>query len=191
MSGIFGRINVETPVHKLLKKTGDYEIRHYPSMIMASTPTGAEGTDSYVASNGFRSLANYIFGGNKSKAAAGGKEAISMTAPVLTDSSKMYFVLPGSKYNSTSELPEPLSGDVEFTEIKDAVYATCYFTGTASKESFIEQRDKLLKALLTDDEYKVKVDENGEKEVFLARYNAPWTLPFLRTNEVFLRVETK
>ncbi len=55
---IFGKIDVEVPAFKLIKKMANYEIREYPASIHATV-------NDVNDSSGFNKLAGYIFGANK------------------------------------------------------------------------------------------------------------------------------
>ncbi|KAF3779294.1 hypothetical protein EJ110_NYTH32178 [Nymphaea thermarum] len=115
-------------------------------------------------------------------------ESIAMTAPVVTKSDEgkklmtMQFVLPGSKYSKLEDVPRPADPRVVIKQVKERKYAVVTFSGVANDKVVHE---KLLKL-------KAKLEEDGCKiveEHLLARYNPPWTLPPLRTNEIFVPVE--
>ncbi|MDP7037313.1 MAG: heme-binding protein, partial [Candidatus Marinimicrobia bacterium] len=67
---------IENPIYKLIDKRGDIEIREYQSMIIAVTQVSLPYRS--AQSEGFRRIANYIFGGNDSQM------EIAMTAPVIS-----------------------------------------------------------------------------------------------------------
>ncbi len=52
---------IENPIYKLIDKRGDIEIREYQSMIIAFTQVSLPYRS--AQSEGFRRIANYIFGG--------------------------------------------------------------------------------------------------------------------------------
>jgi len=73
---VFGgaALAVEEPAFRTVLQDGAVEIRDYPALVVAEvTVTGGQ---KEAASEGFRILAGYIFGGNKRK------QSIAMTAPV-------------------------------------------------------------------------------------------------------------
>eukprot|EP00959_Pyramimonas_sp_CCMP1952_P215510 4508552-Pyramimonas_sp.AAC.1 len=78
MGAMFGKIAVEVPQYEVLLKKPLYEIRKYPPFVIVST--SAE--DMVEGNNSFGKLAKYIgvFGSPENSK----KEAISMTAPVVT-----------------------------------------------------------------------------------------------------------
>jgi hypothetical protein len=96
MGTVFGKIDVETPPFKSIKKTGAYEIREYDSQLAATVTYTAEDQMSNTGLP-FRKLAGYIFGGNQSKKGPS-NEKISMTAPVITEK--------GSEFNGKIIIPK-------------------------------------------------------------------------------------
>ena len=112
---------IETPTYELLATYGKVEVRRYPKMLVAKTTTSDNSFDR-SGSNGFRTVANYIFGGNERK------QKIAMTAPVvmnLGDTASMYFVMP--KEYGKDDLPKPNSPNVEVTEVGSKVLAVLRF----------------------------------------------------------------
>ena len=65
---------VEEPAFKSLVHDGAFEIRDYPSLVVAEVTVS--GDQKEAANKGFRLLAGYIFGGNKRR------QSIAMTSPV-------------------------------------------------------------------------------------------------------------
>merc|ERR1712070_61701 len=167
---IFGKINEESPHFSLLKKTAEYGIRRYAQAIAVETSYEAEHV---IGGQGksFMSLAKYI--GVMSKPENEREEKISMTAPVsmgkVVEAPKgdkeqqrynMRFFLPASEIKSKSEAPQPSKENVRVDENTKA----------------------LLESLRGDEE--VKNVKEDHVEVF--GWNPPWTISFLRTNEVLV-----
>lgn len=127
------------------------------------------------SSQGFRTIASYIFGGNETR------EKIAMTAPVvmhLGDSSQMYFVMPG-KYKR-NDLPKPNSSAVRIEEESEKILAVLRFGGYSDDVKIGENARKLENILR----------ENGIKtkgSLLYMGYNAPWDF-INRRNEVALEV---
>jgi len=71
----------ETPAYTVLQKQNKFELRQYPGMIQAEVQV-AEKDYKSAAEEGFRILADYIFGNNISR------EKIDMTTPVHVASSQ-------------------------------------------------------------------------------------------------------
>ena len=79
-------VNTEESAYKIIKQDGDFEIREYPSIIVAET--FVSGPLAEATNNGFRAIAGYIFGANIAKAPAAGdtqNEKIAMTVPVTVE----------------------------------------------------------------------------------------------------------
>lgn len=199
MGLILGRISVETPKYQLIGSAADYEIRTYsPSVVAEVTydPAQPGGPDA-----GFMILAGYIGAVGDPKNSRTEKismtapvitktlpEKIAMTAPVLTSSDggsaaavTMRFVLP-AKYASAEEAPRPGDERVRIREEGERKYGVVRFSGVATK-AVADERAERLRRSLERDGHRVAGD------YVLARYNPPWTLPPLRTNEVMIPIE--
>jgi hypothetical protein len=146
------------------------EIRAYSAMVVAKTSLEGASFDQY-GSQGFRSIASYIFGNNQNK------QKIAMTSPVIMEQgseASMYFVMP--KQYAKNELPNPNSSNVNITEVGAKRLAVIRFGGWANDKR-IEKHQLKLKQIL--DEAKISY-----KEPFLfMAYNAPWDI-IARRNEV-------
>ncbi|KAK4418985.1 Heme-binding-like protein, chloroplastic [Sesamum alatum] len=201
MGLIFGKIKVETPKWEVLASTTDYEIRNYPPSVVAEITYDHTQFNS-DKDGGFKILANYIGVFGKPQNAKPEKiemtvpvitkttesEKIAMTVPVVTksgvgggESVTMGFILP-SKYVKAEDAPKPLDERVVIREEGERKYGVVRFSGGARDEVVAKKVEKL-KACLERDGYKVAGD------FVLARYNPPWSLPPLRTNEVMIPVE--
>ena len=94
---------IETPKFKVLDKVDNIEIREYNSMVIAVTKV--QQPYNSALSEGFRRIANYIFGGNDREM------EIAMTAPVISrkinenNSHEVFFIMP-SEHN-IDNLPKP------------------------------------------------------------------------------------
>lgn len=113
------------------------------------------------------------------------KEAISMTTPVVTyntgnDSTRMQFILP-SKLDAP---PNPTDSALELKQRERAIYAVSTFSGSVDHHESYTKRDELVEQLKKD---KVLMMDPLEWEFY--RYNPPWTLPWLRTNEVAIKLQ--
>ena len=185
---------IEEPKFTLLEKDKDFELRLYAPKIIAEVLVN--GTLQESSSKGFRLIADFIFGNNTSQ--SGKSEKISMTAPVSVEASaekismtapvgvqqandgwKVYFVMP-SQY-TLETLPKPNNPLVNIKQIPEQRFAMIRFSGLVNEEKMRKKVSELEKWL---DSKKLKSIGNPE----LARYNPPWTLPFLRRNEVMLEI---
>lgn len=183
----------EEPNWKSIKKEKEFEIRQYPELISASvTVSGSNNNEQ--ANKAFRILAGYIFGNNvpKQKIAMTvpvtekiDSEEIAMTAPVVQSVSKntmtMKFFMP-SQYKLDS-LPEAKDKRIEFEVIPACTFATIRFSGIADTQSVNRETKKLQDYLKTNKLMPI------DKPI-LAVYNPPWTLPFLRRNEIWIAIDS-
>ena len=165
-------IAIEEPVYQVEKawEAEQIEIRAYAPRIMAVTGMN-EDSDS-----GFRVLAGYIFGGNAEE------QKIAMTAPVqqtMAGEKEMAFMMP-AEY-SLKDLPQPEDQRVSFREAPAYTAAVIQFSGWASAEKADENWQQLRRFLITKG-----IDITGEPT--LNQYNPPWTLPFMRRNEIIVPV---
>eukprot|EP00252_Welwitschia_mirabilis_P014190 TRINITY_DN31256_c0_g1_i1.p2 TRINITY_DN31256_c0_g1~~TRINITY_DN31256_c0_g1_i1.p2 ORF type:complete len:207 (-),score=5.78 TRINITY_DN31256_c0_g1_i1:1258-1878(-) len=187
MGSALGKISVETPKYEVVTKGDDFEIREYEPCVSAlvtyESSASGRGRD-----GGFNTLAHYIgaFGTpQNTSSSSSSSEKISMTAPVITSSSSekekaqvtMEFVLP-SKY-TIDNAPRPTDSRVLLKEYPKRKYAVMTFSGVAD-DAKVERVVSTLTERAQARGYEVAGDP------LLARYNPPWTLPFLRTNEVLL-----
>jgi len=189
----------EEPKFESLRKEDKVEIRRYGPVIVAETIV--DGDMDSASNRGFQLIAGYIFGNNERIAmtapvvaeAQSSAEKIAMTVPVsiepqIADDSKMagaqrwriHFVMP-SQY-TLATLPKPLNPQVKLREIPAKTYAALTYSGFNTESKVQENTDQLLDWLKTQ-----KIETIGKPQ--LARYNPPWTLPFLRRNEILQEVK--
>jgi effector-binding domain-containing protein len=137
-------------------------------------------------------LADYIFGNNTVQ------QEIAMTAPVQQQSSekiamtapvqqqqrdgvwKVSFVMP-SQYGM-SDLPKPNNERITLKEIPSKNFVVVTFSGMNSEEN-VEKHEKQLVEYIDANNISVT---GSSKYAF---YNPPWTLPFMRRNEIMLEVK--
>ena len=165
-------IAIEEPVYQVEKawEAEQIEIRAYAARVMAVTGM-ADDSDS-----GFRVLAGYIFGGNAEE------QKIAMTAPVqqsMAGEKEMAFMIP-AEY-ALEDLPEPEDERVSFREAPAYTAAVIQFSGWASADKADENWQQLRQFLIAEG-----IDITGEPT--LNQYNPPWTLPFMRRNEIIVPV---
>ena len=185
---------IEEPRFDTLRQSGDFEVRHYAPMLVAETFVA--GDLSRASGDGFRLIAGYIFGDNVAATGAGSEKVamtapvtmeaagkIAMTAPVTTEAAgdryRMHFVMP-SKY-TLDTLPRPRDSRVKLREIPAQRMAVIRFSGLAGDEKVRDKTEELLAWMTAEG-----LAPAGAPQ--LARYDPPWTLPFLRRNEVMIPV---
>lgn len=215
MGIVFGSTKgLEMPAFEVLASASGYEVRRYAPSVLATAAFGDKGW----AANGsdgspFGALARYIgvFGKPKNQA----KSKISMTAPVLVDASTttaapaepiamtapvlvsptgtntMSFVLPASLYKSVDEAPRPTDPRVTIHQLPERVQAVRTFSYKFSHESSRKNLELLLADLEGSSDWAVKRGANGEPRWQAAGYNPPFSLPFMKRNEVLVEVDPK
>lgn len=173
-------VGLYTPRYDVVKTTSNYEIRNYDKYSVCSTvmSSAKKEDDILSSSDSFNVLAKYIFGDNAK--VDGKSEKMSMTTPVITYNGKMEFVLPPS-FDSSSA-PVPVSEKVFIEDVSADTFAVREFAGFATEKEISKQRALLEDALLADG----IVYDNLSFKTF--QYNPPQTLPWLRRNEVCLKV---
>ena len=165
--------SVEEPQYSVLESVGNVEIRQYDPMIQAVTRL----PDNSQSSEGFRRLAGFIFGGNDQQ------QSIAMTAPVQETLGAtrpvMAFTMPGQY--TLEDLPTPQDSRITFHKVPARAVAVVSFSGWATSARVTRFESELLENL----------ESNGIEiagETTLNQYNPPWTLPFLRRNEIMIEV---
>ncbi|RUO99085.1 MAG: heme-binding protein [Hyphomicrobium sp.] len=182
--------NVEQPKYTTLLAEGPIEIRKYAPQVAAEV--AVTGERSAAIQNGFRIIAAYIFGANKPHT------KIAMTAPVEQQSQKIAMTAPvvqqgdGTRWTvrfimpaewTTETLPEPSDARVKLVPVQERRMLAIRFSGTANDALIATKIGELREFAL-----KNKLDLRGDP--VLAFYNPPWTLPFLRRNEVMFELGT-
>lgn len=162
--------SLESPSYTVLEKNGAREIRMYEPFRVAQTLRG-EGQEEL--SQGFRTVARYIFGGNEAQ------KKMSMTAPVIQQNQskgvQVAFVMSAQE----EKLPKPSSTAVQLDSMDWGRVASLRFSGYGNQKKFKNYEAKLRSWLV----------ERGEKvrgDAIYAQYNSPSAFPLLRRNEVLL-----
>jgi len=175
----------------VIEKEKDFELRRYEPKIVAQTIVEGDFTD--VGNKGFRRLFEYINGNNRKKV------PIPMTAPVLEEiaSEKIPMTAPVNQERENGKwlisfimppdytlenLPEPLDPRVSLKIVPGRLMAALKYSGTWSRNRYAEKQDLLEKMVRAHGLIPIG-------EPVFARYNPPWTLWFLRRNEVLIPVE--
>jgi len=184
--------NVEQAPYTVIESHGSIEIRKYPEIIVAETSVSGERNS--AIEQGFRILAGYIFGKNKSANGAAivssdgagentASQKIAMTAPVMQQSLdgkwQVRFVMP--KNYDIDTLPKPVDDNITIKKIIEKKYAVIRFSGTDNDESLAQNLSELSRFILS----------NGLRplsEPAYAFFNPPWTLPMFRRNEIMIEV---
>lgn len=199
-SAVGVRAGIEQPKFEVVDRIaggGDgpaVEVRRYAPRLAAETTVPAP-TAGAAEGRAFSRLASYIFGGN---AAA---QSIAMTAPVETAAEpvqiamtapveraavdgtyRMRFFLPTEITRATA--PVPRDGRVRIVDLPAETMAVLRFTGSRGDDAIIAHRAKLITTL-------DGTAWRAVAEPVAYFYDPPWTPPFLRRNEVAVRVERR
>ena len=181
--------NVEQAKYTVVESHNDIELRDYAPMIVAEAEVSGERAQ--AINQGFRIIADYIFGNNAAaqKVAMTApviqqqSEKIAMTAPVMQQSRgdvwNVRFVMPASYTLET--LPKPNNPAVKLKEVQGRRFAVIRFSGGSGEENLKKHKHALLEF--------ISAQKLGAlSEPTYAFYNPPWTLPFLRRNEVMVEI---
>ena len=207
----------EEPKFEVLSQHGNIELRRYPAFVIAETTV--EGDMDAASGKGFRAIADYIFGNNRSLAPRqdAASEKIAMTAPVTMEP----VAAPSQKIAMTAPVAmEPLDSQAAGSNGMPAmqgakqwrmhfVMPSQYTLASLPKPNNPAVRLRQVPAKTwavlgysgfnTEAKIQQKTDELvawlGAQKIRtigspqLARYNPPWTLPMFRRNEIMLEIE--
>ena len=181
---------IEEPKFSLVFKEGAFELRDYAQMIVAEVTVA--GDQNEASRKGFRLLAGYIFGGNRARAKIAMTapvtkisigQTLAMTAPVTQTEEKgdwlVRFTMPDQYV--LADLPVPDNPAVTLKALPAVRLAVLRFGGLAGAAGVAKATAKLLGIIRARG-----LAPAGPSS--LARYNPPWTLWFLRRNEILLPV---
>lgn len=185
------RTGTEEPAYAVIATVADdIEIRRYaPRLAAATTVASAD------MSTAFRRLAAYIFGENQPareiamtapvEVESGGQD-IAMTAPVAVDRAasdgtmRMRFFLPAEFTLETA--PRPLDDRVTVHTLPAQDLAVLSFTDFWGQRDSADAEARLLRGL-------DGAPWRPTGPVVAYYYDPPWTIPFLRRNEVAVPVQ--
>ena len=158
----------ETPDYKVLSQEGNFEARDYPALTLVRTASG---------DGDFMRLFRYISGGNEAE------QKIAMTAPVLMkhegENTGMSFIVP--KDVAAAKVPAPKDSAVMRDNLPAGQFAVYRYSGGRNEANEQEALGKL-RAWVD----KRRLEVTGEP--LFGYYDPPWIPPFMRRNEVMLRI---
>ena len=167
----------ESAEYTVFETDGVFEIREYPSLMMATTNMQIE----VQGDNGsFMRLFRYISGENEAD------QKVAMTTPVFMQpdedelGGRMGFVIP--RKVAEEQIPEPSGNQVQIRERSGGRFAVIRFNGRLNSATCVAAEERLrswmtARGLL------------GEVDVESAGYDPPWTPGPLRLNEVLIRLQ--
>jgi len=163
----------ESPKYKVIIVEKNIEVRQYDSFNIVLY----ENKSDKNADNGFRTLFSYISKDNEKE------EKIKMTVPVLEEEKEglrtLSFVVP-SKYDLDT-IPIPKSSLVRIDEIPGGYFAAIRYSGISTHKSYEKNYEKLVQFLK-------KKNYTIQSQFYRAYYDPPFQLPFLRRNEILVRL---
>lgn len=169
---------IEQPTYKVLSTQNGIEVRDYDEYWVAECYVSNISDLSQASSWAFGRLFNYISGDNSAS------QKIAMTSPVQQIPSDtgwlVSFVVP--KDVSLGEIPAPANSTISIRKVEAGRYAALQYSGLWNDKKFATKSEELLKAC----------ERSGLSvigPVCSAVYNPPFMPPFLRRNEVFVRLE--
>lgn len=193
---------IEEPGYRVELSNEAFEVRHYAPYVIAEVMV--PGPADRAGNQGFRILADYIFGNNVARtefemtapviqspapgrmppeAAASTSVKLAMTAPVIQSPAasgiSVQFVMP-TKF-ALADLPAPVDARVVLREQPEQRLAVVRYSGSWSQRNFDDHLTQLRQWI--DARALVSVGEP-----ISARYDAPFVLPFLRRNEIWLKL---
>ena len=200
----YQREKTESVPYTVVARLGEVELRRYPRTVAVETAAPSE-------NEAFSRLFRYIAGANE------GSSEVSMTAPVEVDARsasidmttpvevdlgsrlpgteagesteseeydgvRMAFYLP-ARYDPESA-PTPTDDRIDLRSVPERTLAVKRFSGRPTTARISRERDDLLSTLA--DAEVTTVDSP-----FFLGYDAPWTVPWSRRNEVAVELETE
>ena len=193
LTGATTAMATEEAPYTVIKTDDIFELREYAPQVLAEIIV--DGNLESAGSKAFRPLFRYISGDNKSR----GKiamtapvsqeqrgEKISMTAPVSQQSVQgkwaVSFMMPATY--TMENLPTPDDPNIKLRQVPARRVAAVRYSGFWSEKKFLQYKQEL-DNWITANNLKVI------GEPVWARYNPPFTLWFLRRNEILIPIASE
>ena len=185
-------MSYEEPDYTVIYKEGGVEYREYAPYLVAETVI--ENVEDYkdAGNEGFRRLFGYITGNNRTQSEismtvpvqqTSVNQKIAMTVPVqqtdAADGWRVAFTLPAKFTVETA--PVPTDARIQVREVPGRTVAVLRYSGRWTESNFSKNQ-----AALRAELEQGGIDAVGEMQS--AVYNAPFTPPFMRRNEVMVEV---
>ncbi len=171
------RAGYESAPYRVVRGSGQFEVRDYPALQVVETPMARTSTN---ADGSFMRLFRFISGANASK------QKIAMTTPVFmlgSDSNlTMAFVLPAKL--AADAVPKPADASVMVRTLPAGWFAVLRFRGGRSAKHEAAALEQL--------RARMRMEQLPElSPPVFAYFDPPWTLGFLRRNEVMVRTQSE
>jgi hypothetical protein len=163
----------QEPKYEILQSYGKIELRVYAPFLVAEVHRSGKRKE--AIREGFRILADYLFGNNETSIRL--PMSIPVTQQKTGDFWTIRFML--TQASEINTLPRPKNPLVHLLSIPQTTFAVIQFSGTPKDEK-LESATAQLRAFAASHNLRL------EGEPIFAFYNPPWTLPFLRRNEVLI-----
>ena len=178
--GLF--VSAERISYELLEQNDQFEMRRYPSRVLAFTEVTSGFTQ--AMQEGFPLLAAYIFGENERE------QKIAMTAPVLQMGQsteqieqpqlwKIGFVMP--EEDLVDKFPSPHNSNVHVGIWNGATYAVMTWKGRVSEKHIQDYAQKLRHIC---EKRQLQCTDN----FIYSAYHPPWLFPWIREHDVMIEV---
>lgn len=166
----------EMPPYEVTRSNGEIELRDYQPHLLAEVTV--RGSRSGAIGKGFRTLANYIFGGNAEN------EKVSMTVPVAQTAAddstwRINFMMP-SRYTMDT-LPAAENPAIRFVTAPAERQIVIGFSGRGT-DRLLARKTEELRAYAAAEGLTI----NGAPRYYF--YDDPFTMPWNRRNEVAFAV---
>lgn len=193
---LFGIRSAEEASYAVLVDQDRFQVREYETLVVAETVV--EKNFDEAGNIAFKRLFGYISGANRAQTeiamtapvmaldedSSSGAQ-ISMTAPVTGEKSaggwRFAFVLPAG--HSLEEAPAPTNPDVRLVQVPARKVAVIRYSGNWNEISY-QSNLKLLQDWMLQNQFEAASLPR------VAGYDPPWTLPFLRRNEVLIDIKS-
>ncbi|MBC7429592.1 MAG: heme-binding protein [Bacteriovorax sp.] len=195
----FGIRMNEEPEYDVIFTDGNFEVRHYYKQLIAKISMHGMSFDDFREA-AFKKLAHYIFEGNEQGESipmtspvmeqhGNGEKSpgqIAMTSPVLQQQNSnggwiMSFILPHN-YN-LQNAPKPTNSEISLEEVQPYIVACLKYKGNNTLEK-IKLHERELAEWISK---QPNLQSTGKYMV--AQYDAPFIIPFMKTNEIQVKVD--
>ncbi|OGU17129.1 MAG: heme-binding protein [Geobacteraceae bacterium GWC2_53_11] len=193
LTGVTTAMATEEAPYTVIRTDDIFELREYAPQVLAEIIV--DGDLEGAGNKAFRPLFRYISGDNKSR----GKiamtapvsqeqqgEKIAMTAPVSQQSAQgkwaVSFMMPASY--TMENLPAPDDPNITLRQVPARRVAAVRYSGVWSEGNYLRYKQEL-ENWITANRLKVIGDP------VWARYNPPFTLWFLRRNEILIPIDSE
>ncbi|HPU54014.1 MAG TPA: heme-binding protein [Burkholderiaceae bacterium] len=181
---------VEEPPFIVLRTEDEFEVRRYEPHVLAEA--ALPGPADYAADAGFHLLNEYLAGRNTSRRRFGTHSPLILT-PAATSLDARVPMIPSMAVNgfvvqfvmpigqALSELPVPKDSRVRLRSVASETRIVHRYAGNWSQQTYRRHLETLRRAV-------AHAGMSTRGEPAFVRFDAPYVLPFLRRNEIWLAV---